>query len=100
MKNQNETTAKASTTPDFSHRCADYPHIEIINATSQIDTVLSFLYGALERAEALPPAACCTVERLIDDKKMLIDCVNDALHIIYNLNRDVKAIAQTITTAE
>lgn len=92
MTNQN----KAPATPDFSHRYDDCPPNNIINAACQIDTVLGFLYSTLEEAQTLPPASHLTVDRLISDQKMLINCVNDALHIIDSLNRDVKAIVKVM----
>jgi hypothetical protein len=83
-------------TPDFSHRCEDYPQNHIIQTSCEIETILNFLYGILEPADTLPPPHICTVERLHNDNERLKERVNDAIHIIYNLNRDIKALAKTI----
>ena len=97
MQNQAETTQTfAPKTPDFKHRFDDCPANNIGCATGQIKTVLGFLYNALHDAEKLPPASHLTVERLISDKKMLIESVNNALFIIDSLNSDIAAIAETI----
>jgi hypothetical protein len=96
MTNPNETTVKTPVTPSFKHRYDDCHANNIGCATGQINTVLSLLYNALHDAEKLPPASHLTVERLISDKKMLIESVNNALHIIDSLNSDIAAIAETI----
>ena len=82
-------------TPDFKHRNEDYPHNNIIYATLQIQTVLDLLYSSLEPAE-IPPPAFRTADRLHEQHERLKERVNDALHIIDSLNRDVKAIALAI----
>lgn len=97
--NQNKTPV-TTVTPDFSHRCADYPENEIAIASNQIKTVLSFIYPLLEPKSTLPPAHVCTVERLHADNESLKEQIINALFIVDSLNRDIHAIAETITTAK
>lgn len=80
-------------TPDLSHRYNDYPQNNILYASSQIQTVLSFIYNALEDAQKPLAPHNISVERLLSDKKALVEEIQDALYIIDSLNRDVKAIA-------
>lgn len=83
-------------TPDFKHRCADFPENNIGCATGQIKTVLTLLYGILQPTKTLPPAHVCTVERLHQDNEILKQQVMEALFIIDSLNSDILAITQVM----
>ena len=99
MTNQNPTESKTpatTSTPDFSHRCADYPENNIIHATSQIQTVLRLLYPKLEPKKELPNAEFCTPERVRDDVNSAKQDIMDALFIIDSLTRDIEALANMI----
>lgn len=63
MQDQTETTQTFTPkTPDFKHRFDDCPSNSIGCAVDQIETVLRFLYDALEDARTLPSASNAGVE--------------------------------------
>ncbi|MDD5229280.1 MAG: hypothetical protein PHN45_05495 [Methylococcales bacterium] len=82
--------------PDFKHRYESFPQNNVINASCQISTVLTFLYEILEPKNTLPPAHVCTVERLHQSNESLKKQVMDALFIVDSLNSDILAIAQAM----
>ena len=84
------------TKPDFKHRYEGFPQNNVINASCQISTVLTFLYEVLEPEKTLPPAHVCTVERLHHSNESLKKQVMDALFIIDSLNSDILVIAQAM----
>jgi hypothetical protein len=93
---QTETTqAITPKTPDFKHRCADFPENNIANATGQIETVLNFLYPLLNPAK-MPEVSLSMIEDMHRNHENLKHEILGALFIIDSLNDDILAIAQAM----